>query len=334
MTPLEDKYAGCLVGKAVGDALGAPVEFKGWQTCRDFCDQHVRPLDFEGVVRTYEGPFPYGQYTDDTQLARELAISIKECGNDFHPAHFAARMVKIFQSGKMVGTGNATHMAVDRLIQGRPWSEAGTPAPAAGNGSAMRAAPIGMAYRNRYNMIPAMAKDQAVVTHSDPRAVAGSVAMAMGVDLLLSEGLTKKFLPRISLGIGKDDPILSQSLLAMETMANWEPEEALKVINTVGLQPERYDNAWSPGISPFVTTSVLWSFYSFLHTPSDYIESICTALWPGGDVDTTGAMTGALSGALNGLSAIPEEARDPITDRGTWGAQELADLAISLIGAP
>jgi ADP-ribosylglycohydrolase len=81
------------------------------------------------------------------------------------------------------------------------------------------------------------------------------------------------------------------------------------------------------GRSPFVTTSVLWSLYSFLRSPKDYWETICTAIAVGGDVDTTAAMAGAISGAYLGLDAIPRRWTPRVTDRGTWGYDELVELA-------
>jgi ADP-ribosylglycohydrolase len=76
-----------------------------------------------------------------------------------------------------------------------------------------------------------------------------------------------------------------------------------------------------------VVGSVLWSLYAFLRHPEDYWETICTAIWPGGDVDTTAAMAGAISGAHLGLEAIPADLARRVTDQGTWGYAELVELA-------
>ena len=86
------------------------------------------------------------------------------------------------------------------------------------------------------------------------------------------------------------------------------------------------NDGWQ-GISPFVTASVLWSIYSFLRSPDHYLESICTAIAVGGDVDTTAAMTGAMSGALVGLDRLPREVAQQVNDAGTWGHDELVGLA-------
>jgi poly(ADP-ribose) glycohydrolase ARH3 len=76
-----------------------------------------------------------------------------------------------------------------------------------------------------------------------------------------------------------------------------------------------------------VTTSVLWSLYSFLRTPEDYWETICTAIAVGGDVDTTAAMAGAISGTYLGLEAVPSHLARQLNDQETWGFDELVELA-------
>jgi len=76
-----------------------------------------------------------------------------------------------------------------------------------------------------------------------------------------------------------------------------------------------------------VTPSVLWSLYSFLRSPDDYWETICTAIAVGGDTDTMAAIAGAISGARLGVGAFPAPLVVRLTDRGDWGPRRLADLA-------
>jgi len=83
-------------------------------------------------------------------------------------------------------------------------------------------------------------------------------------------------------------------------------------------------------ISPYVLPSVLWSLYSFLRTPNDFWETICTAVCPGGDVDTTGAMAGAISGAYNGVGSIPEGVKDRLQDAGLLLSPLLTSLGNAL----
>lgn len=80
-------------------------------------------------------------------------------------------------------------------------------------------------------------------------------------------------------------------------LTNWLkllPEEAAPTVSSCA-QADFLDD-WR-SISPFVIPSVLWSLYSFLRTPEDYWETVCTAIVAGGDEDTTAAMAGAISGA-------------------------------------
>src|SRR5262245_60387384 len=130
--PRKEQFSGCLIGQCLGDALGAPVEGMGGGTC----SYYVRDVLRAGRAGTISrGRHAFGQYTDDSQLARELLQSYAACQR-FDPAEYARRIAAIFKEKRIVGPGGATAAAAFRLIRGVPWEEAGTPAPSAGNGSA------------------------------------------------------------------------------------------------------------------------------------------------------------------------------------------------------
>ena len=114
---------------------------------------------------------------DDTQLTRELVLSWVECGA-FDPADYARRLAHLFAQGEVVGWGRATREAALRIAAGTPWAQAGTPAPRAGNGAAMRAAPVGLFWAGEPQALFATAETQARITHADPRARAGAVVIA------------------------------------------------------------------------------------------------------------------------------------------------------------
>ncbi len=178
-----ERFAGCLVGQAVGDAMGFIVEGHPPATCSAFVETSLRPRELEGYSR---GLFPIGQYSDDTQLARELARSCVECGG-FEPADYADRVASLFTENRIVGRGRATEQAAHRIAAGVPWEEAGTPAPAAGNGSAMRAAPVGLLFAHDPSAMVRAAHDQGRITHSDPRCSAGAIAIAGAVATVIRE---------------------------------------------------------------------------------------------------------------------------------------------------
>lgn len=322
-----DHFIGCLLGQALGDALGFPVEGYNTFECTKYVNDYLKKGKAGHIVAT---PFPFGQYTDDTQLARELMISLVEC-HGFVPENFAERIVTLFSSGQVIGHGKSTLMAVENLMNGITWEKSGASVGNASNGSAMRAAPMGLFYHNDPEELVTMAVRQSFITHQDSRCAAGSVAIAMGVALLISEQFELgTFLDRLTETVQPLYPYkynLGQGFQFLKNIwLDLSFEEALQAIQQYG---NNQANEWV-GISPFVTSSVLWSFYSFLKSPDNYWEAICTAIKCGGDVDTTAAMTGALSGAYLGQNQLPLDLLEQLTDQEHWGIDELSELAIKL----
>src|SRR5918998_2258603 len=179
--PTRKQFQGCLVGQALGDALGFVVEGQPPTFCRRYVDER---LGGERVVWPGRSPFLLGQYSDDSQLARELLQSYAACGR-FDPEDYARRIAAIFSENRIVGRGRATEEAAERLNRGVPWQEAGTPSPSAGNGSAMRAGPVGLLFFDDLTLLAQAAHNQGRITHRDPRCSAGAVAIAGAVALAL-----------------------------------------------------------------------------------------------------------------------------------------------------
>jgi ADP-ribosylglycohydrolase len=278
-----DRWVGALLGQCLGDALGFPVEGYPASECAGYVDKLLRAGQAGAIGR---GAFPFGQYTDDSQLLREMLVSAVERGG-FDPADYARRIAALFGERRVVGRGRATEQAAARLLAGVPWDAAGTPPPQAGNGSAMRAAGAGMLCPSGGAALVALARDQGRITHRDPRCAAGSIAIAAAV----ARGLRGEpadataLCAELAALVRHDDPALAEHLGALPAWARLEPAAAYAAIGPLGAAPE-VGRTW-PGISPFVTTSVLWSLYSFLHTPGDYWERVCTAIAVGGGQTAT-----------------------------------------------
>jgi ADP-ribosylglycohydrolase len=321
-----ERFAGCLVGQAVGDAMGFIVEGDRRVVCSSFVELSLRPRRLAGYVR---GPFPIGQYSDDTQLARELVLSLIE-RRGFEPADYAARIAALFTEERIVGRGRATEAAAFRLADGVPWDEAGTPPPSAGNGSAMRAAPVGLFFADDPAALVRAAHDQSRITHRDPRCSAGSIAIAGATAIAVAEDRIdpRALCARLAGWVRAFDPELAAALAELPSRIADAPERAASWARRIGVSGE-YDDVWD-GISPYVTQSVLFSLYAFLRSTDDYWSAICTAIEVGGDVDTTAAMTGAIAGAHLGLSGIPREAYELLNDRGEWRCDDLARIAHTL----
>lgn len=319
---LQDRYTGCLLGQCLGDALGFVVEGYPREDCTEYVDAWLRS---RRIPEWQRGPFSFGQYSDDSQLARELMQSYID-RRGFDSADYARRIAAIFAEGRIVGRGRATTEAARRLASGIPWEQAGTPAPAAGNGTAMRAAPAGLFFCDAPGELARAARDQSRITHQDPRCAAGSAIIAGTVAHVARAGrldpgaLFSELLPLCS--------TFSEEFAArLDNLADWvglPPGMAFELIAAAG--QEDAAPHWM-GITPFVIPSVLWSLYAFLRTPEDYWETVCTAIAAGGDTDTTAAMAGAMSGALNGAAALPPEFTEHLNDQGAWRRDALARLA-------
>jgi ADP-ribosylglycohydrolase len=320
--PRPEQFSGCLLGQCLGDALGFPVEGYPRSACTRYVDTELRPR----ALAAGRGRSPFGQYSDDSQLARELMRSYAD-RESFDPEDYARRIAALFAEGRVVGGGRATGEAAHRLSLGVSWREAGTPPPAAGNGSAMRAAPIGLFFHDDPDALIRHAHEQGWITHQDPRCSAGAVAVAGAVSLALQPAPINAgiFLRTLAAWVSEVESGFARELLRIEGWLEAEADAVIAEIADSGLDPG-FRDGWE-GITPYVVGSVLWSLYSFLRSPDDYWETICTAILIGGDVDTTAAMAGAISGARLGLPALPEALLDKLHDRGSWRYADLVTLA-------
>jgi ADP-ribosylglycohydrolase len=320
--PTRSQFRACLMGQCVGDALGMPVERQSPTVCQEY----VAELRYGSVGTRSHPDHPFGQYTDDSQLSRELIQSFVAC-RSFRPEDYAQRIAALYSEGRVVGSSRATTQVAQRLAQGTPWNQAGTPPPYARNGSAMRAAPIGLFFYHDVAQLTRAAYQQSQITHQDRRCAAGAVAIATAVAIVLQSPDSidpDSFLTQLAQQTQMIDGSVTDGLLRLKKWIGLPAETAVQSIAQAGGVPESLQN-WE-GISPAVIPSVLWSLYSFLRSPLDYWETICTAIAVGGDVDTTAAMAGAISGAYLGLDAIPTFVSHLVNDQGDWGYLQLIDL--------
>lgn len=325
MRPSKDQFSGCLVGQTLGDATGFVVEGFSPEASKRYVEDY---LQTEKAGEFGRFPFPFGQYSDDSQLARELVQSYV-AQKKFDPADYAERIKRIFSEKRIVGFGYSTKEAAKKLSLGISWEESGTPPPSAGNGSAMRAAPVGLFFFDNPQKLIQAAHDQGRITHRDPRCSAGAVAISGAVALVLQDGELRpdRFVSRLAEWTGPFDQGFAHGLNTVIHCLSMPPEEASPFIADIGIDIEYIDDEEWKGMSAFVVSSVLWSLYAFLRTPDDYWQTICTAISAGGDTDTTAAMAGAISGAFLGIGALPARLTGSLTDRGTWNLEELVDLA-------
>lgn len=322
---VSDRIAGSLIGQCLADALGFVVEGQSRADCAGYVENVLRAGLAGSIGR---GRYPFGQYTDDSQLARELAQSVAARGR-FEPEDYARRIAAIFAEERIVGRGRATEAAAHRLARGVPWQQAGAPPPDAGNGGAMRAAPIGWLCRSDDPALVRLACDQARITHADPRSQAGAAAIAMAVAMAIEDAaLDRPAIASVAKAVAPVSPVMAEALGVLESLVDAPPDEAHPAIAALGSTPEtRAADPWAGTISPFVVPSVTWALYSAWQAQGDYWETVCIAISGGGDADTTAAMAGAISGAKRGIDGLPASLGRRVNDQGQWQYDALVALA-------
>jgi len=305
--PLLDRFRGCLLGGAVGDALGMPTE--------GYTAQEI--LSRFGPIREMmaapEGHFHSGllagQFTDDTEETLLLAEALVEsCG--FSAENFAERLASwgsiwTLDERRNRGVGFATRSAVKSLIAGTPWQESGLSIPTCG--SAMRASPIGLLYHFNLDLVRSYADLQSLPTHSSPAARAASVAVAIAVALCL-HGFSKEAAAHAAASYaGRLDGEFGDKLLYACSLRGMPAGEALEWIGT----------------SPLAIETVPTAFYCFLNFEGE--EGLIAAAGGGGDTDSIASITGSLFGASQGASWIPCRWLEPLE-----GRKRIEDAATAL----
>lgn len=324
---LKDRFRATLVGQALGDACGFPLEGLTPQRCKEQAGSAVA-----GRLSRSEAGFDFGQYTDDTQMAVAIARSLAEM-KAVDPADVARRFGELWSQGRIVGQGLACREAVMRILDGVAWDQAGAREGRAGNGAAMRAAPLGLFLHNDLDSLVQAADQIGSITHRDARARAGAVAIALAVAHLANggdpspEAMAGLIAPRVAGLHQAFADLIGELPKALSRSAN----DAVAWLTSAGFSDGGTDG-WE-GITPYVIPTVLGSLYSFMKHPQDYTGAIRFVIECGGDVDTTAAITGAISGSHLGLSAIPGDLARKVNDRGRMGYDDLVRLADELYQA-
>ncbi|AMV28780.1 ADP-ribosyl-[dinitrogen reductase] glycohydrolase [Gemmata sp. SH-PL17] len=280
---IRDRFRGCLIGLACGDAVGATVEFKSREHCRE---NPVTDMVGGGYWRLKPG-----QWTDDTSMAFAMGASIVRRGG-FDPRDVMSAWID-WRQGREWGPsdgrgcfdiGGTTAAALARFANtGDPFAGSAAPHTAA-NGCLMRLAPVplyalNMDRETRYNL----AVDSARMTHAEPRCLDATVYLAETIRRLILFTPGAPF----SWGFGCATPQLREML---EREAWGDRDDG------------RID---SGGYVLDTLEAAMWA----MHEARDFRSAILRAVNLGGDADTTGAVAGQLAGAWWGYEGIPQEWR-------------------------
>lgn len=279
-----------LLGTAVADALGVPFEKKLVN------NQELIDWDGKSFLGSEHHKLLPGQYSDDTQMSLMVSESLLD-NKGFNPDDLAARYVDWMVSGRARGWGKTTLMAIQNLQSGKHWSESGV-AGSEGNGTAMRAAPFGVYFRNDLQSLVQICKIDNAITHASPEAEAGSIAIAVSAYYAVNNDLDD-LLDKIHKHLPNSK--VKNTLFSLDSLINSEyitPAQALSVLGTKANVRE-------------TVPSAIYCFLKFKH----YSAAVLAAIKAGGDTDTTAAIVGALFAAKNGAEDIPKEWIAGVEDR-------------------
>lgn len=336
---LRDRFRGALLGGAIGDAMGRANEGK---TADEARRRRVRQyVPWKG----WQGG-PKGTITDDTQMTMWLAEAILAAACTRRPLEVRnlgewliqpEDIANRFTRERIRGIGQATHEFVGNYKDLGRWWEAGVES--AGNGTAMRAAPVGLVHLGDPYRIYRDSLLHSVITHLDSMAIAGAACQAylLARAAMASPGSLACMECRLALCDG-----LAALLEGLE-----RPDYQLRggsggtsLHARIGDELPRYlveDRApfdeWHNGA--YVLESLPCALWCFLSTAEDFEETLFRAVDAGHDADTVAAMACSVSGAYHGESGLPPallgelEYRDKLVEL----ADGLHSLAIEMYAA-
>ncbi|MDX2088501.1 MAG: ADP-ribosylglycohydrolase family protein [Kofleriaceae bacterium] len=311
---MTNRARGCLLGLAVGDALGTTYEFQR-------ISQPPYPTLATAPATDVVGKGPFnlqaGQITDDTQLAICLARSLAERGR-FDLDDAAGRYVA--WSREAFDIGSQTGASLSRIEDGEPVLQAsfavwrGTDRRAAGNGSLMRTGPLAVALRVTPGALVEAALLESMITHADPRCALACAVFDRAIAAAITDGLEGRGM----VDVARD--ALAPAAARMHAL--WRDNLDVDHDDAVAIERARLDLASDldaalasePGVytdalhldrtAGFVRVAFRLACWHAVHT-AGWREAVVDVASRGGDADTNAAIVGAFLGARDGDAAIP-----------------------------
>lgn len=301
---LEDKFIGCLIGGAVGDALGF--------TSENLSRERIQAK--YGRLTDYKVKPTWAYYTDDTQLSIALAETLI-VNDGYNQAYFRRQLARWWWVFPRL-SGRSTKNAALKCWLGLQKTGRDVP----GSSGAMRAAPLALFYYDNREALLTKTVECCQVTHTHPSAIAGALVSVFSIAYCLTHTQfdQQTYLNELAEVASQYDTELGQRLLGLETMLDWSEEAVLK---------ELLQNSTVIG-SP-ITDIILTAIYAFLKYPDDFEQCVLFCVNAGWDTDTMAAIVGNTSGAWNGLSGIPSRWVENM-ERGYKGRDYIIALGRSL----
>lgn len=269
-----DRITGCLLAGALGDAIGAHFEGKPGTT-------FALPSDL--------------RVTDDTQLTIATCESIIET-NSVNPESMAAHFVRWFRERRIRGIGASTLKSLTELNVGGHWALVGASGEySAGNGAAMRIAPLAFCLDPDKEADRQKIRDVCRITHRNDEAYIGALVVVRSIRHAID---------------GK--PLDGELLMALvdsipDCRVRDRLAEVCDSVPTIAEYNARFDS------SGYVVDSVPLAVLAAIQS-TDLLATIRQIVSCGGDTDTIASMYGQIYGASRGTQALPAEVVEHIDE--------------------
>lgn len=273
MTNPADRVRGCILGGALGDALGLPYEGRG-------CS--VEAVELKG-----------SRISDDTQLTLATCEAIIESEGTVDASVIASRFASWHLDRRISGVGASTQKALTELVGGGHWALVGRKGEyAAGNGAAMRSAPLAFVLDPRESDARQLIRDVSRITHHNEEAFVGALAVTVAVRAAWD-------------GTWRGESDLLPHII--ESIPDSGVRDRLAELTQLETELPLVDVAHRFGSTGYVIESVPLALYAVQRIQFVGFESLMRELIGiGGDADTIASIAGQVSGTFIGEKNLPQ----------------------------
>ncbi|MCB9882607.1 MAG: ADP-ribosylglycohydrolase family protein [Planctomycetes bacterium] len=268
---LEDVVLGCLVGGALGDGLGGRCEGLA-----------------SGALVDLAGPW---ELSDDTQLTLATCEAIGP-GGRIEPEDLVERLLAWWRVRRFRGLGASTLKSLVDLDAGAHWASAGRRGErAAGNGAAMRAAPLAFVVDPAGEAGRRLLRDLCWITHHSDEAYVGALAIVWAIQAMRGRGPTR------ATGL---------SAWVADRLPDSNVRDALRRASEFSPKASVHERAALLGRSGYVAESVPFAIAAVETLPGSSFEQVLVEIVEaGGDTDTNASLAGQIMGTALGFHGLP-----------------------------
>jgi ADP-ribosyl-[dinitrogen reductase] hydrolase len=276
-TLLQQQFEACMLGGAIGDAWGSSFE-----------NQQISDNKTTFFLSQPKKPARTWAFTDDTQLTMATCETLCTSG-EFNAKLLAATFVRYYKEKRLTGVGASTLKAIIELEAGGHWSQVGRSGEfAAGNGAAMRIAPL--AFFN--NITRENIRDACRITHRNDEAYVGALAIFLCIKAIITKAWTGEnnlfdlLIPELP------DTNVRDRLIQINAIQNISDIASIAKLGNNG----------------YVVNSIPFAIFAATEASKiGLLEMYKTVIETGGDTDTNASLAGQIAGPLLGNNNFPKE---------------------------